>query len=101
VNAAYLPTYVRRREDLEYSCRVGFARFRPARCPRHHAGIGPISRLDDCRVFGLVGDESMGEPDGFLYVRRWRCPFPQAGVSGIAGSIVSTAGLTVLAPMAV
>src|SRR5258705_10647204 len=98
--AAYLPTDVRRREDLVALVEMASARFGRLDVLVSNAGIGPISRLHELRVEDW---EKMIDVNlkGFLYGIAAALPVFRKQGFGHFVSIVSTAGLTVSPTMAV
>jgi NADP-dependent 3-hydroxy acid dehydrogenase YdfG len=98
--AAYLPTDVRRREDLAALVEMASARFGRLDVLVGNAGIGPISRLDELRVADW---EEMIDVNlnGFLYGIAAALPVFRKQGFGHFVTIVSTAGLTISPTMAV
>ena len=98
--AAYLPTDVRRREDLVALVEMASARFGQLDVLISNAGIGPISRLDELRVADW---EDMIDVNlkGFLYGIAAALPVFRKQGFGHFVTIVSTAGLTISPTMAV
>jgi NADP-dependent 3-hydroxy acid dehydrogenase YdfG len=91
--AAYLPTDVRRREDLVALVEMASVRFGRLDVLVSNAGIGPISRLDELRVADW---EEMIDVNlkGFLYGIAAALPVFRKQGFGHFVNIVSTAGLT-------
>ena len=98
--AAYLPTDVKRREDLVALVEMASDRFGRLDVLVSNAGIGPISRLDELRVADW---EEMIDVNlkGFLYGIASALPVFRKQGFGHFVSIVSTAGLTISPTMAV
>jgi NADP-dependent 3-hydroxy acid dehydrogenase YdfG len=97
---AYLPTDVRRREDMAALVEMASARFGRLDVLLGNAGIGPISRLDELRVSDW---EDMIDVNlkGFLYGIAAALPVFRKQGFGHFVTVVSTAGLTVTPTMAV
>ena len=98
--AAFLPTDVRRREDMAALVEMASARFGRLDVLVGNAGIGPISRLDELRVADW---EEMIDVNlkGFLYGIAAALPVFRKQGFGHFVTIVSTAGLTISPTMAV
>jgi NADP-dependent 3-hydroxy acid dehydrogenase YdfG len=98
--AAYLPTDVKRREDLVALVEMASARFGQLDVLVSNAGIGPISRLDELRVADW---EEMIDVNlkGFLYGIAAALPVFRKQGFGHFVTVASTAGITISPTMAV